>query len=536
MPTLKSRVRLPYGLKLMMASITLGAIVAGGLSWVLRGLMESMYLDSIGTSLGIAAAVGTADMPVDQIEKACIERSDLDAGTAKAVREQLAQLLKHVMKELPADWTSTSGRVDTRILIVRRATQADQGVILASSDQMGEGQPYFFAEDAAPNERWTNLTYQSVIATDFRGSHLGGRCPIRNASGEVIALLVIEIQGSSLEEFVGLVNLSAIVIFAFFMLLIVLLAMVLSWWMARPVRALSDGMDRVADGDLNTRVRTGLRLDEFDTLNRRFNRMVEGLAERERMHTSLSLASDVQARLLPRVQPRISGYEFVKMVRYCEQVGGDYLDCFSLDASQTPDAERACWAVAVGDVSGHGVPAALLMSWTRSLLRGIAPRVEPDPSEMLRVVNGELVRDADGTSFLTLFMGILNPVTHVLRWSSGGHDPGILFRASDGSTVRLASTGLPLGIDEESTFPAGQDISLQPGDMVFVGTDGLSQCRDNQGRYFGFDRIEQLLREGARSPLSECADRIMQAAVAHAAGSAMEDDAAFVIVRRKSLL
>jgi sigma-B regulation protein RsbU (phosphoserine phosphatase) len=350
-----------------------------------------------------------------------------------------------------------------------------------------------------------------------------------------VALLAIEIQASSLDEVSSLIRITARVIFAIFMFVIVVLAIAMSWWMSRPVLALSEGMDKVASGDLTARVSTGVRFDEFDALNRRFNRMVEGLAERERMQSSLSLASDVQARLLPRVEPEIAGYEFFRFVRYCDQLGGDYLDCFVIDKSSSPNAHDSTWAIAVGDVSGHGVPAALLMSWTRSLLRGIAPRVEPDPSSMLRVVNSELVRDADGTSFLTLFLGVLDPVTHSLCWSSGGHDPGIVLRASDRTTLRLASTGVPLGIDESSTFPAGTAIELNLGDILFVGTDGLSQCRDLQGRYFGFDRIEQLLRENAKAPLPEIGAHIMRAADKHAAHSKIDDDVAFVILRRRAV-
>jgi sigma-B regulation protein RsbU (phosphoserine phosphatase) len=181
--------------------------------------------------------------------------------------------------------------------------------------------------------------------------------------------------------------------------------------------------------------------DELGDLGDGINEMTEGLIERDRMRQSLNLAKEVQQALLPRTDPQISGLEIASTSVYCDETGGDYFDYL---ASDGPNSGKI--SVVVVDVSGHGVPSALLMATARAFLRQRSD-LPGSISRIVSDVNRQLARDVEESGgFMTLFYLVLNAKKHRLSWVRAGHDPAILYDPVADAFEELHGAGVALGV------------------------------------------------------------------------------------------
>ena len=305
---------------------------------------------------------------------------------------------------------------------------------------------------------------------------------------------------------------------------VVIVALRSSRAVTQPVMQLREVAERLSGGDYNTRVRirTG---DELQELGDIVNDMGPKLREREEMKRSLSLATEIQQHLLPQEPPALAGFDVAGASHYCDETGGDYYDFIEL---MELGPERL--GIAVGDVTGHGIGAALLMASARGVLRSHAAR-HGDLGELFAALNAHLVRDTGEGRFMTLFYGVLDGASRSLCWTSGGHDPPMWLRATSGRVEELATTGIPLGILDGSAYTQEGPVTLESGDVVLIGTDGIWEAADPDDALFGKDRLRELLAARAGASAANIHAAVVQAVSDFRRAAPQTDDITLVVIK-----
>ncbi|MCS7311739.1 MAG: SpoIIE family protein phosphatase [Acidobacteria bacterium] len=251
------------------------------------------------------------------------------------------------------------------------------------------------------------------------------------------------------------------------------------------------------------------------------DRLVEQRIENERIRYQLSSARDIQFRLLPSQSPGIPGYEITGLSVPCHEVGGDYFDFIRLPSGIV--------AVTLGDVSGKGFDAALLMASLHASVRSQAYTAAP-VTEKIRAIHRYLWECTPWNRFVTLFYGELDPRTHQLVYVNAGHWPPVLIR-SDGSVEWLESSGIPLGILKDTNYLSSESY-LGPGDLVAIYSDGMIELQSPSGEEFGTTRLVDLLRQNRHLQINHLKD-VLETALWDFRGAAQAlDDLTFVLVRR----
>jgi serine phosphatase RsbU (regulator of sigma subunit) len=306
------------------------------------------------------------------------------------------------------------------------------------------------------------------------------------------------------------------------------IAVVLAALMARsvstPVLKLIEFMNRVGGGNLEAKAEFG-GSTEFRRLADALNRMIAELRDRLRLLHSLGVAMQVQQRLLPAAPPPMRGLDVAGHSTYCDETGGDYYDFLVLDRA-APDAVL----VALGDVMGHGVAAALVMASVRAVLRD---RALPAGSlaELMGRLNRFISADHNGERFMTMHLSIIDSKSATMRLCSAGHDPALLYDPCDGSFKQVGDGDLPLGIMDEAEYREQAYGPLRPGQVLFVGTDGVWEMPDVNGQQFGKDRLREIIGQFADRPAADIAAAIHER-LTHFRGAAKQvDDVTFVVIK-----
>jgi phosphoserine phosphatase RsbU/P len=242
------------------------------------------------------------------------------------------------------------------------------------------------------------------------------------------------------------------------------------------------------------------------------------------LQRELTVASAIQQSLLPRDSLPVRGRSDVDMhaaMLPARNVGGDLYDYFLLDGDRL--------GLVVGDVSGKGVPAALFMAVTRTLVRAVALRGAP-PGECLREVNVGLCRDNDAELFVTLFYGVLDLRTGELQYANGGHNPPYLLSpGGEPHVLGGEKGGLMLGFTERASYRTERAV-LGPGDVLFLYTDGVTEARCG-GAFFSSERLEAFLRQASGGAAEEIVRGVVDAVRTFAAGTPQSDDVTALAVR-----
>ena len=243
------------------------------------------------------------------------------------------------------------------------------------------------------------------------------------------------------------------------------------------------------------------------------------LVERVLVRDELQVARQLQHELLPARPPDIPGYEISQAWGTANEIGGDYFHFAPLSDGR--------WAIAIGDASGHGMAAGLLMALSDATLR-TALDFTPDPLRVVEALNRRLVHTGDRRSFFSVFLAALELKTGVLEHVGAAH-PFPLLRRADGSIEELGRGGYPLGVTEDLELRV-ERASIAPGETLVLYTDGLPEALDGHGEPFGFDRLHALVRQGGAP--EEVRDRILSAHGKHRGEEALADDWTLVVVRR----
>jgi sigma-B regulation protein RsbU (phosphoserine phosphatase) len=275
-----------------------------------------------------------------------------------------------------------------------------------------------------------------------------------------------------------------------FIFLILLLIRFVSGRTASSIKEVSLAAERIAGGDFGKPLPVKTR-DEVGELARSFNTMMLQLEERMRIKQALDVAMEVQQNLLPKTVPQIPGLDIAAKSIYCDQTGGDFYDFFTVQRQNT---DRL--GIAIGDVSGHGVSAALLMATIRAFIKS---NVSPHESitESIARVNRLLAQDTGDTGqFVTLFYAEIFPAEKKLRWVRAGHDPALFYDPDLDTFKELWGDGIALGIDPEGSYQE-KVRKLSSGQILVIGTDGIWEARNSGGEMFGRERLKDLIRKNA---------------------------------------
>lgn len=248
--------------------------------------------------------------------------------------------------------------------------------------------------------------------------------------------------------------------------------------------------------------------------------LLEELVEKRRLEQELEIARQVQRALLPRSLPRIRGYRFAAVTIPSGLVGGDLYDVVEFGDGSI--------ALAIGDVAGKGTPGAILMATLYSTYRGLL-RKGFAPRKLMRSLNNLLVERLDAESFATLFLSVLVPAERRLRYCNGGHNPPLLIHA-DGSFKKLAEGGPVLGFVPNLRYTDGV-IELNPGDVLLLYTDGVTEAMNAREEMFGEDRLLELAVANRHLDPRRLRDRIVQAVREFRGTAPLEDDLTLLIVK-----
>lgn len=207
-----------------------------------------------------------------------------------------------------------------------------------------------------------------------------------------------------------------------------------------------------------------------------------------------ALARKVQQGLAPKIMPTVAGFEFGGASQFCQETGGDYYDVFPFHESSI--------GIAIGDASGHGIGAALVMEETRASIRALS-LTQVDPGMILTLTNRCLKDDLPDDQFVTLFLARLDPVARSLVYSNAGHCPAYVLDQLGDVRLTLESTDIPLGLDSGRCFPSAPAITLAPGELLFLFTDGLVEATSPEENRFGTQHVLDVLRDHRQQSPSE---------------------------------
>jgi serine phosphatase RsbU (regulator of sigma subunit) len=252
-------------------------------------------------------------------------------------------------------------------------------------------------------------------------------------------------------------------------------------------------------------------------------RLVEARLERERFERELALASEIQQRFQPTAPPHVSGYELQGISFPCYEIGGDYYDFIERDDGRL--------VIALGDVSGKGTAAALLMS---SLHAAIHAQSASHNSLVATIsaVNRYLADNIPANRFVTLFYAELDPQSGTLSFLNAGHNPPLIVHSA-GTVEQLASGGLPLGIKPDAEYREGR-TQLQKGDVLCIYSDGVTEAVSPTGEEFGATRLYEVVSRNIEASAAGIRDRIESSLTKFAQGTSAADDITLVIVKRQT--
>jgi sigma-B regulation protein RsbU (phosphoserine phosphatase) len=295
---------------------------------------------------------------------------------------------------------------------------------------------------------------------------------------------------------------------------------------SRPIADLTEMTRRIAGGDFNQRIDSaakneiGILAASFNEMTRRLNESIENLKEttaaKERIESELKIAHQIQMSMVPKIFPPFPDrreFDIFATLVPAKEVGGDLYDFFFIDE------DHLCFAVA--DVSGKGVPASLFMAVTKTLFKATATK-GGSPGEILARLNREIYRDNDSCMFVTFFCGILHIRTGEIDYSNGGHNLPYHLRR-EGVKPLEKSGGTALGILENAQYRSGRFV-LDPGEAIFLYTDGVTEAMDIKEELFSDQRLEQVLTRIRLSAPRQLVGKVVDEVKAFSAGSPQSDD------------
>lgn len=310
-----------------------------------------------------------------------------------------------------------------------------------------------------------------------------------------------------------------------FILLIIVLIKFVTGRTVASIKEVSHAAERISRGDFDRPLPVKTE-DEVGELTRSFNTMMVQLEERMRIKQALNVAMEVQQNLLPQEVPQIPGLDIAARSIYCDETGGDFYDFLQIQRHSSPFL-----GIAVGDVSGHGVSAALLMATIRAFIKSKV--TEPNSiAESITDANQLLTQDTrDSGQFVTLFYTEISPDTKSLRWVRAGHDPAIFYDPRRDKFEELRGQGMALGIDPVFKYQESTIENISSGNTLVIATDGLWEAQNQKGEMFGKHRLKALVRRHAGSSSDVILKAIIDSIKKFQGSVSQEDDITLLVIK-----
>jgi sigma-B regulation protein RsbU (phosphoserine phosphatase) len=243
--------------------------------------------------------------------------------------------------------------------------------------------------------------------------------------------------------------------------------------------------------------------------------LIEQAAGQAALRREIQIAQEVQEQLFPHERPALQTLRYAGVCRAARGVGGDFYDFLPLTGNHL--------GVAIADIAGKGLPAALLMASLQALLRSHAPTYAGDLAALGRELNRHLQETTDGARYATLFFGVYDDTSRTLRYLNAGHVPPLVIRRGETSPRRLEASGTVLGLFAWQQYEE-QSVRLEPGDRLFVFTDGVTEAEAPSGDMFGEERLLEWVGRLAAVPAEELPERLLAEVSAFVGSSQQQDD------------
>ena len=241
---------------------------------------------------------------------------------------------------------------------------------------------------------------------------------------------------------------------------------------------------------------------------------------------ALDLAGMVQKSLIPSKAPRIEGLDIAGRSDSCDEVGGDYFDYL-----YGPEYSDESVKVVVGDIAGHGVDAALLMTSARAFIRSRAAQ-RGSPAQIVSSMNRDLAQDMkDSGHFMTLFFMEIDQRTGAVQWVRAGHEPALIYRPDEDRFEELLGDGIALGVEEEFTYVEYALARMPPGTIVALGTDGIWETTDGHGQSFGKQRFRDIIKDHSNGTAQQILDTVFEHVNGFTQGLPPQDDITLVVIK-----
>ena len=290
-----------------------------------------------------------------------------------------------------------------------------------------------------------------------------------------------------------------------------------------------------AEGDVSIiafNKKDGIKKFDADVINtvvntaRSVTHLIDLAIGNNRMLSALELAEEVQQNLLPKVLPAVKGLDIAAKSIYSNKTGGDFYDFL-----RVPQTSVGILNVVVGDVSGHGIAAGLLMATARALFRSRS--AQPGTlSEIVTDVNQDLTLDIYDTGrFTTLLYLMVDSPNHLVKWVRAGHDAALLYDPAKDVFENLYGEGLALGWDENYQYEENQRSGLAAGQVVFIGTDGIWETVNSNGKLFGKEPVKEIIRRNAAASADDIMKKILAALANFRQGREPEDDITLIVIK-----
>ncbi|MCX7874660.1 MAG: SpoIIE family protein phosphatase [Melioribacteraceae bacterium] len=266
--------------------------------------------------------------------------------------------------------------------------------------------------------------------------------------------------------------------------------------------------------------------DDFVLENFGLPSHVQRISERERLKKELEIAAKVQLSLLPKEEPKINGYDISAISIPAIEAGGDYFDFVKLSGNKI--------GIAIGDVSGKGVGAAIYMTLTKGILQAHAEE-DISPKNVLAKVNRLLFKTIEKNTFVSMFYAILDFQQHIISYARAGHTPGILTNKNTGGTKLLLSKGMALGLEEGNVFNATlieDNFTINTGDVFVLYTDGITEAMNEKHEQFGEERFLKLIEKNRNLSSKEIINIVIKEVKIFADNFPQYDDITIIIIKR----
>jgi sigma-B regulation protein RsbU (phosphoserine phosphatase) len=466
-----------------------------------------------------------------------------EAEIGEITRPRFDSIVENKTVSLVSDLVNEDGRAIGRLEVVLRFDSLVKDVVTSGWWQSNEGflvdnhgevltstVPGQRSEFAESDDALLEKETLKAMKSEAYGTLLGRGHPPSEVSGfyrlkEAPWTLVMIAPGKEILSPIVRFRLYYFMIGSGLILLILLLIRLVAGRTVASIKELSQAADRIARGDFSPLLPVKTR-DEVGDLIQSFNTMVEQLQERIRLKAALDLAMEVQQNLLPQRSRATAGLDVAGLSIYCDETGGDYYDFLDVCCRDSNH-----FGLAVGDVSGHGISAALLMASVRAFLRcrvtqpgGIA--------EIITDVNRLVAADTrESGHFMTLFYAEIDPAGKTLEWVRAGHDPALLYDPTSHTIEELRGEGMALGVDGDYSYRESAMSGLSRGKLLLIGTDGVWETHNESGQMFSKTRLAALIRENASSSSQELLHSIVQSLKDFRGSVKQEDDVTLLAVK-----